>query len=256
MISVPATRSDRPANTSAAVRLHGLDTLRALAILTVMPYHLSNHFPEALRPASHFGWMGVDLFFVLSGFLIATQMFQPCLDGRTLDIPTFYARRAYRILPAFFAVLLLYILVPAWREAPGLQAPWQFATFTENLLIDYRTNQAFSHAWSLCVEEHFYLVLPLLTVLLLRRPSSAKVYAFMAAVLIFGVAARAYVLVHVLRPLGADNDLFPTVCIEKLYYPTYVRLDGLLAGVSLGCCAPSGRAGGLASHATVICSPP
>ena len=217
----------------SATRLHGLDTLRTAAILSVMPYHLVNHFPEALHGPARFGWMGVDLFFVLSGYLIGSQMFRPYLGGGTLRIRDFYARRAYRILPLFVAVLLLYVLVPAWREAPGLQPWWQFASFTENLLIDYRDNQAFSHAWSLCVEEHFYLLLPLLTVLLMRRPATWKVYATLVAVLVLGICARAFVLLHSLRPLGPDNDLFATRYLETMYYPTYVRLDGLLAGVAL-----------------------
>ncbi len=214
-------------------RLHGLDTLRAIAILWVMPYHLINHFPQALHWAARRGWMGVDLFFVLSGYLIGSQMFRPYLRGGALRIRDFYARRAYRILPLFFTVLLLYVFVPGWREAPGLQPWWQFATFTENLLIDYGSNQAFSHAWSLCVEEHFYLLLPLLTILLMRRPAAWKVYAMLTAVFVLGIGARAYVLLHQLMPLGPENDLFPTVYIEKMYYPTYLRLDGLLAGVSL-----------------------
>ncbi len=214
-------------------RLHGLDTLRALAILWVMPYHLNGHFPEALQGASHFGWMGVDLFFVLSGFLIASQMFKPYLRGETLDVKEFYTRRAYRILPAFFVVLALYVFAPAWREAPGLQPWWQFATFTENLVIDYSKNQAFSHAWSLCVEEHFYLILPILTVLVMRRPAAWKAYTLFAGFLIAGIAARAFVLFHVLRPMGSDSDLFGLTYIEKMYYPTYTRADGLLAGVAL-----------------------
>lgn len=231
----PAELANSAPDTPAAAepRLHGLDTLRASAILWVMPFHLNGHFPEALQAPSRFGWMGVDLFFVLSGFLIASQMFRPLLRGGSIRIGAFYRRRAYRILPAFFAVLLLYLFVPAWRESPGLQPAWQFATFTENLLIDYGKNQAFSHAWSLCVEEHFYLLLPLLTLLLLRRPAAWKVYALLAGVFAAGVGLRAFALFHVLRPLGPDNDLFGVTYIEKIYYPSYTRLDGLLAGVSL-----------------------
>ncbi len=225
--------NDSTQQRSAPARLHGLDTLRALAILWVMPYHLISYFPEPLHFPARFGWMGVDLFFVLSGFLIGSQMLRPYLQGGSMDIRDFYVRRAYRILPAFFTVLLLYMFVPVWREAPGLQSWWQFATFTENLLIDYGKNQAFSHAWSLCVEEHFYLLLPLLTVLLMRRPAAWKVYAVLIGVLVFGIGMRAHVVSHVLRPLGVDDEHFSTRYIETMYYPTYVRLDGLLAGVSL-----------------------
>ena len=214
-------------------RLHGLDTLRALAILLVMPYHLIDHFPDALQAPAHFGWIGVDLFFVLSGYLIGSQLFRPYLRGGRVEIGEFYRKRAYRILPAFAVVLALYVLVPMWREAPGLQAPWQFATFTENLLIDYAKNQAFSHAWSLCVEEHFYLVLPVLTLWLMRRPSARKTYVVLVTLVLAGIAARSYVWLHTLRPLGPDADDFGLLYIEKMYYPTYVRLDGLIAGVAL-----------------------
>lgn len=214
-------------------RLHGLDTLRAAAILWVMPYHLNSHFPEALQGACRFGWMGVDLFFVLSGYLITSQMLRAYEREGHIRPWAFYTRRAYRILPAYLFILLLYVLWPAWRESPGLQAPWQFWTFTENFLIDYEHNQAFSHAWSLCVEEHFYLVLPLVATLLLRRPAAWKTCGALGIVLLAGFCLRAYVLVHWLQAVGPDDDRFGVLFIEKMYYPTYTRLDGLLAGVAL-----------------------
>jgi peptidoglycan/LPS O-acetylase OafA/YrhL len=64
-------------------------------------------------------------------------------------------RRAFRVLPAYLTVLLFYFAIPGFREAPGLSPAWQFLTFTENFRIDYLHDQAFSHVWSLCVEEHF-----------------------------------------------------------------------------------------------------
>jgi peptidoglycan/LPS O-acetylase OafA/YrhL len=80
-------------------------------------------------------------------------------------------------------VLALYVWFPALREAPGLQPAWQFASFTVNFLIDYSHNQAFSHAWSLCVQEHFYAVFPPLVLWMARRASAANV------VLLFGIYA-------------------------------------------------------------------
>src|SRR6185312_7951846 len=173
------------------------------------------------QPVADYGWMGVDLFFVLSGYLIGQQLLAPLSRGEPLRFGAFYLRRAFRILPAFLAVLAVYVLFPAWRETPGLQPAWQFLTFTLNLLIDYRHNQAFSHAWSLCVEEHFYLLFPLLAWWLARRASRTLVIGAVALVVLAGLGLRAYAVLH-----GKD-------WLESIYYPTWTRLDGLLAGVLL-----------------------
>lgn len=214
-------------------RLAGLDTLRAFAIAAVMLFHQRGFLPEALQPSATFGWAGVDLFFVLSGYLIGAQLLRPLRDGQPLRVADFYRKRAYRILPAYLVVLALYLTWPLWREADGMSPLWQFLTFTENLFIDYARNQAFSHVWSLCVEEHFYLLLPWLVLLLAHRPSWRKTAAVLLAVLCLGIGTRWWALVHGLRPLGSESEFFGTRYIERLYYPTYCRLDGLLAGVAL-----------------------
>ena len=115
-------------------RFHGLDTLRAVAIVLVVLYHLSIRglLPVALGPVAAVGWIGVDLFFVLSGFLIGSQLMKPYLAGRAPSLREFYVRRAYRILPAYLVVLGLYFFVPWWREAPGTAPLWKFLTFTMN----------------------------------------------------------------------------------------------------------------------------
>lgn len=211
-------------------RLPGLDLLRAIAIVWVMLFHsfLVGGLGAGFDWLSRFGWAGVDMFFVLSGFLIGTQVLRPLQRGEGLSIRGFYVRRAWRILPAFAVVLALYAVFPPLREAPGLQAWWQFASFTMNLLIDYERNQAFSHAWSLCVEEHFYLVFPLLAVWLARRASANRVVGLCAGIVIVGMALRCGVWLHD-AALDPPRNWF----IEDLYYPTWMRLDGLLAGVVL-----------------------
>ena len=214
-------------------RQHGLDTLRAIAILAVMAFHLQGTMPDAFGVVARFGWMGVDLFFVLSGYLIGSQVFRPYVKGQRMSTWSFYRRRLYRVLPAYFAVLLLYFAVPLWREAPGISPAWQFLTFTQNLLIDYGTNQAFSHAWSLCVEEHFYMILPLVVLWTMRRPALWKAVALVTALLVLGIAVRSSVLFHELRPLARREESYGLLYIEHTYYPTYSRLDGLLAGVTL-----------------------
>jgi peptidoglycan/LPS O-acetylase OafA/YrhL len=214
-------------------RLPGLDTLRALAIAVVMVFHLDGLLPAAFDPIARFGWMGVDLFFVLSGYLIGSQLLKPVRDGNCISLLDFYRKRAYRILPVYLVVLALYIFWPLWREAPGMSPLWEFLTFTENFFVDYSINHAFSHVWSLCVEEHFYLLLPILVILLSRKAAAWKTVAALTFFVALGLAIRSYVCFHLLLPMGRDSDDFGVRYIERLYYPTYTRLDGLLAGVAL-----------------------
>jgi peptidoglycan/LPS O-acetylase OafA/YrhL len=198
-----------------------------------MAFHVAGTLPPSAALAARFGWMGVDLFFVLSGYLISRQLLTPYLNSETLQLWPFYRKRFYRVLPAYLVVLTLYFAFPSWREQPGISPLWQFLTFTENLFVDYGVNQAFSHAWSLCVEEHFYLVLPILVVWMMRKPSLSKTVAVITTFVLFGIGIRSFVLFHPLRPLARSGLDFGLVYIERIYYPTYSRLDGLIAGVSL-----------------------
>ncbi|MGV7166475.1 acyltransferase family protein [Xanthomonas axonopodis pv. cajani] len=217
------------------MRYPALDLLRGIAIVWVMLFH--SFVVGGLGPEwewlSRYGWMGVDLFFVLSGFLIGTQVLTPLSHGKPLDFTDFYLRRAFRILPAFLVVLAIYMAWPGFCESPGLAPWWMFLTFTLNLFVDYGEQAAFSHAWSLCVEEHFYLVFPLLATLLLRHPSAARVVAVCVAVVVAGIALRTSVWLHntALDQLGGGQQR--NWFVEDLYYPTWNRLDGLLAGVVL-----------------------
>jgi peptidoglycan/LPS O-acetylase OafA/YrhL len=189
--------------------------------MAVMIYHLQDALPKTVSVVGQYGWMGVDLFFALSGYLIGYQLLKPYANSEQFSICLFYQRRLLRIVPAYIVVLLLYMTVPAWREAPGLPPAWQFLTFTQNILFQPQ-NRAFSHAWSLCVEEHFYLVLPLLVMWSMRRPSPRKTCAIIAAVVVFGLGARAFAITHITEKY-----------FIHIYYQTYMRLDGLVIGVSL-----------------------
>lgn len=215
----------------------GLDTLRSLAIFAVVAFHLWGYhgtsIPGWLAPAARIGWMGVDLFFVLSGYLIATQLFRPYLAGRRPSLWRFYRNRLLRILPVYLVVLTLYFCVPGWTEDTTLAPLWQYLSFSWNLLVDYAQFQGFSHVWSLCVEEHFYLLLPLIVVALMRRPSSRRAIAAIVGIVLLGTAVRGIIFWHAIHPLAARGQEYGLVAIEKLYYPTYCRLDGLLAGVTL-----------------------
>jgi peptidoglycan/LPS O-acetylase OafA/YrhL len=207
--------------------------LRALAIVSVMVFHLQDSLPNSLHLLKSIGWMGVDLFFVLSGFLIGSQLFKPFAVGRSLDVKRFYIRRAYRILPAYLTVLLLYFAVAGWRERPGLAAPWKFLTFTANLVMNYPAEMAFSHAWSLCIEEHFYLLLPCFVIWQMRRPAVWKTAVLVTSVMVGGVLIRSWELFHVVRAPGVADEEAWALLMKRIYYPTYSRLDGLVCGVAL-----------------------
>ena len=216
-------------------RRPGLDLLRAVAILWVIDYHAQSlGLLQATDVLARTGWMGVDLFFALSGYLIGGQLLRPLARGEPPALRTFYLRRLLRTVPAYAVVLALYLLVPSFGEQTQRPPAWMFLTFTENLFVDFYRAQSFSHAWSLCVEEQFYLLAPLVIAALWGR-SARLVFALFAALLIFGVAARGWVWLHDLAPLGdrVGPGNFVQRWMERIYYPTWMRLDDLLAGVAL-----------------------
>ena len=225
----PASSSSR-----GAPRLPGLDLLRATAIGWVLIYHASlwDLAPQT-NPLVGFGWMGVDLFFVLSGFLIAGQLLRPFARGQRPSYARFLTRRALRTLPAYLVVVAIYFLVPAWREWPDIQPPWTFLTFTQNLSPAPFAPHSFSHAWSLCVEEQFYLVFPLALGLIALRPKPGTVIGAFVAVLVFGLLIRGWFWLHDIA--SPKFDIFGSPdgpYMRLIYYPTWSRLDGLLAGIA------------------------
>ncbi len=209
----------------AGGRLAGLDGLRALAIAAVLVFHLD----PAWLPG---GFLGVDVFFVVSGFLITTLLVRERVATGRLDLPGFWARRARRLVPALLvcvpaAVLLARLsegdlLVGIGRQVLGA------ATFTSNWLeigagSDYfaaTSPQLLMNLWSLAVEEQFYLLWPLAVLVLLavtRRPETRA-----AAALGLAVASAA------LMALLLDPE-HPT----RVYYGTDTHVTGLMLGAAL-----------------------
>src|SRR5579885_2477102 len=135
-----------------------LDGLRGLAILAVFVYHL-----QLITG----GFLGVDVFFVLSGFLITSLLLEEWQRRGTISFPRFYMRRALRLLPAFFAFLLAcFVYIVIFR-------PDEVAAFRKEALVAacYVSNwptlhqvpmPTLGHAWSLSLEEQFYFLWPLL----------------------------------------------------------------------------------------------
>lgn len=169
-----------------------LDGVRGLAILLVMSYHFTmgmsgqSLYSRLLFKLTTVGWCGVNLFFVLSGFLITGILY----DTRSAShrFRNFYMRRALRIFPLYYGTLLvLFGLLPwmnRWTDGfKGIEHAWPWLwTYSTNLLILLQGKWfPLSHFWSLAVEEHFYLVWPLV-VFTLDRKSSVRVCLALIAI--------------------------------------------------------------------------
>jgi peptidoglycan/LPS O-acetylase OafA/YrhL len=212
----------------------GLDHLRALAISLVFLYHYRIFSHPAWMDNSfiRFGWCGVDLFFVLSGFLISNQLMAAWQKNKHIPFRTFYIKRIFRIFPPYFFVLLIYIFIPAFHERETLAPLWKMFSFLQNYGQDIRRYGTFSHAWSLCVEEQFYLLLPLILLLVLSSRMKKKAGWLIPGIFLFTILCRWLSWEILLKP-GIESEDFGMKWYKWIYYPTYTRLDGLMVGVGL-----------------------
>lgn len=204
----------------------GLDLLRAIAIIIVVLYH-GGIFGFTLPGRIHrFGWVGVDLFFVLSGYLIGGQLLAQIARSGRVGFSRFYSRRALRILPAYFVVLAVYFVFPVLREYPVISPLWKYLISVQN--IGLRGGTAFSHAWSLAIEDQFYLVLPLMLPALVRSRRAAVIVP--SVIVVAGVLLRAALGYSMPSP---DGGVSFRGYQQWVYYATWTRLDPLVFGVAL-----------------------
>jgi peptidoglycan/LPS O-acetylase OafA/YrhL len=211
-------------------RLHSLDLLRGVAILGVMLVHWPGTAGGRGGPLAHgvgvvagLGFFGVDLFFVLSGFLISGLLFDELDRTGRIAAGRFWLRRGFKIWPAYFAGYGLFTVAVALQMTPERAADylaglWSVLVFAQNYTTAY---QAWPASWSLAVEEHFYLALPLALALTCRlRPERA-------AGAVAALAAAVVVAVPVARAVAYTNG----APISSFYFPTHFRADALAAGV-------------------------
>lgn len=197
-------------------RNQNLDVLRGVAILLV----LGSHY-DYFHVWSKIGWSGVDLFFVLSGFLISGLLFNEYRCNGQIDIRRFWIRRCFKIWPPFYVFIgFTAIVFVAGHRAPPA------ALLHDGLFIGNYVTHHWDHTWSLAVEEHFYLALPILLAALVRvsRDKSDPFRSIPA----FSVAATVVCFYLRSRALSA-NPVSSAIAL-----PTHLRLDSLLAGVALG----------------------
>jgi peptidoglycan/LPS O-acetylase OafA/YrhL len=213
-------------------KLYGLDHLRAFAICYVLLYHYRLFArPDWVPIIAGFGWTGVDLFFVLSGFLISSHLFAELSKTGTIYLKTYFIKRSFRILPAYLFIVAIYFLVPAFHEKEALSPLWRFLTFTKNFGLDMVKEGTFSHSWSLCVEEQFYLILPLVLLGFAYYNAGKKGLLLLGGLFIGGFLIRWYGW-QLIAPY-VDNDGFRVLHHKYIYYPTYNRLDPLLIGIAV-----------------------
>lgn len=213
---------------SSKARNLQLDVLRGIAILLVLFSHsvfLHEHSGWAepfVKIVQTGGWSGVDLFFVLSGFLIGGLLFKEIGRDGTLDVRRFLIRRAFKIWPVYF-VFLGFTMVRLVRHAPSVWAGVR--PLLPNLvhLQNYfgpPELTPWNHTWSLAVEEHFYLALPLLLLALCRF---GKMSWIPGVTLLVGLSCLVMRLPH-------WNQPYVRLIV---YEPTHLRADSLIFGVLL-----------------------
>jgi len=209
-------------NISSSKRIRSLDNLRAFAILIVVIYHYQYFISHNndFGALSYVGWIGVDLFFVLSGYLISSHLFTEFNQG-TFSFKTFYLKRFFKTLPNYYFVLILYFTIPFFPESPVIVPLWKYLFFIQNYNMPI---SGFSQSWSLCVEEQFYLIFPILIILIMRTNKKLLV-GFLLTLVIAALALRYTLWQH----LEASNNLKDYTTV--IYYPTYCRLDGLICGI-------------------------
>jgi peptidoglycan/LPS O-acetylase OafA/YrhL len=154
-----------------------LDGMRAFAILAVLSFHGLG--PVSLGVFGSGGWLGVDCFFVLSGFLITKLLLDELSTTKTIDIKAFFLRRIFRIIPVYTAFILVTALVNPFHRSDI----WKCALVAGTFLADYNMAfhghhtiaSGFDNSWSLAVEEKFYLLWPFLLTIFSRNPISLVV---------------------------------------------------------------------------------
>ncbi len=219
----------------STARLPSLDGMRAVSFLIVFVSHLG-------FMGGHPGGFGVSVFFIVSGYLITTLIIRENEKYGNVSLKRFYARRTARIFPAMYVTLVICVILTATHVLNGLPHFWAnglphfWAIIMEAAyLVNYTSWYALvtkaryvvpgtGQYWSLCVEEHFYLIFPILFCFLLRRQISFRKIVWILAVVCSLFLMWRLVAVHVI-PRGED----------WCYRTSDARMDSILWGCCLAC---------------------
>jgi peptidoglycan/LPS O-acetylase OafA/YrhL len=194
-------------------RIFGLDLLRTLAMASVIMSHEGHDRIFGVK----YGIIGVEFFFVMSGFLIGEMLIRDFRDGFSFsDLKTFWVKRWFRTIPLYYAVLILKFTFI--DHSPGLNIFYYFSFLQNNFYgISF-----LGVSWTLVLEEWFYLLMPVLFFIFFRNGIKPRsFYLFVAGFAILSLAARFFYAVYLDRPFTAVNGNFP------------FRFDSFLIGVCL-----------------------
>lgn len=219
-----------------SARLRQLDILRAVAVLMVIAHHcfyvITPSYPRIVRAwasaSIRAGWSGVDLFFVLSGFLVSGLLFREYQKHGRISIGRFLIRRGLKIYPSFYFFLLVTAVIQLLtKDAPPIDADYARRLGAELLFVQNYLPGLWGHTWSLAVEEHFYLSLALGFGILVARARKMQ-DPFKSLPWIFVVLAATVLILRILTVY-----MHPVVDDRQHYFPTHLRIDSLAFGVLL-----------------------
>ena len=193
----------------------GLDFLRGIAVILVLFRHssLENNLLQ------HFGWLGVDLFFVLSGFLISNLLFREYKKNRNIRTKRFLIRRAFKIVPPFY--IFMFSTLSIYQLTDHLPFNW-LKFFSELLYVQNYFPNIWFHTWSLAVEAHFYLIFTLTVLFIIKKQlleNKVLIISFLGVLLIVSFIMRLFVSYP-----HRNDEVYGFV-------QTHLRSDGILFGI-------------------------
>jgi peptidoglycan/LPS O-acetylase OafA/YrhL len=210
--------------------LHGL---RVLAIISVVQFHVTWIFAgeQGIKLDPEFSawsltiFFGMDLFFILSGFLIGSILLRSLETDKSQNLKRFYIRRISRTFPPYYVVLTFLAFTTALTVTQRAHLPWEYAYGT-NFISLQRTDVIMFWGWSLALEEQFYLTVPFLFFALGRLASDRARVSLLVALWLAALVIRLYLYFH--RAPWTDLALY-----EALYFRPHTRFDTLVAGLVL-----------------------
>ncbi len=204
-------------------RLRKLDFLRGIAIILVLLRH-----QYLFKYGYTMGWIGVDLFFVLSGFLVSGLLFKEYIQFGNINVKLFLIRRGFKIYPIYYLIYPLYLIPLFFKNQIDFEGIFADLFFIQNYVKGW--GYAYVASWSLAVEEHFYILFSIILWLVIKfklfhsKENLERVGTIQIKIFFF----FSFVVCLVLR---VYSNLYHPDLIAKNFVMTHLRIDSLLAGV-------------------------